>query len=200
MAALSRLIAKELSSALGITDNPKFNPMFKQTDAVLRDVSNPNNSTIPKLLKSIKDWEFIYERNSYTSYLLNHFMFNSISNYSVNETLSSLDNSFFLNYINNYETIYDIIDRTQLLENHYDFSFKNYITKNLNIPLQKKTIEYFLKNLESLFKDLFDEEYEYLILLSCANFKVPSVPSLICKIISKIQDEFLLILFRQSFK
>ncbi|WP_166384860.1 restriction endonuclease [Polaribacter sp. 11A2H] len=126
---------------------------------------NPNNSTIPKLLKSIKDWEFIYERNSYTSYLLNHFMFNSISNYSVNETLSSLDNSFFLNYINNYETIYDIIDRTQLLENHYDFSFKNYITKNLNIPLQKKTIEYFLKNLESLFKDLFDEEYEYLIRL-----------------------------------
>ena len=35
MAALSRLIAKELSSALGITDNPKFNPMFKQTDEAL---------------------------------------------------------------------------------------------------------------------------------------------------------------------
>jgi len=46
MAALSRLIAKELSSALGITDNPKFNPMFKQTDEALEDVSNPATPTI----------------------------------------------------------------------------------------------------------------------------------------------------------
>jgi len=46
MAALSRLIAKELSSALGITDNPKFNPMFKQTDEFLEDVSNPATPTI----------------------------------------------------------------------------------------------------------------------------------------------------------
>ena len=46
MAALSRLIAKELSSALGITDNPKFNPMFKQTDEALSDVEDPNTSTI----------------------------------------------------------------------------------------------------------------------------------------------------------
>ena len=29
MGALSRLIAKELSSALGIADNPKYNPAFK---------------------------------------------------------------------------------------------------------------------------------------------------------------------------
>tara|TARA_R110000772_G_C13251627_1_gene434591 strand:+ start:309 stop:1367 length:1059 start_codon:yes stop_codon:yes gene_type:complete len=34
MAGLSRLIAKELSSALGITDNPKFNPAFKKADDV----------------------------------------------------------------------------------------------------------------------------------------------------------------------
>jgi len=54
MAALSRLIAKELSSALGITDNPKFNPMFKQTDAVLRDVSNPNNSTIAEFYSPLE--------------------------------------------------------------------------------------------------------------------------------------------------
>ena len=29
MGALSRLLAKELSSALGIADNPKYNPAFK---------------------------------------------------------------------------------------------------------------------------------------------------------------------------
>jgi hypothetical protein len=46
MAGLSRIIAKELSSMLGITDNPKFNPMFKQTDEALEDVSNPATSTI----------------------------------------------------------------------------------------------------------------------------------------------------------
>jgi len=54
MAALSRLIAKELSSALGITDNPKFNPMFKQTDEVLSDVEDPNTSTIAEFYSPIE--------------------------------------------------------------------------------------------------------------------------------------------------
>jgi len=43
MAGLSRLIAKELSSALGITDNPKFNPMFKQTKDFLRGARESDN-------------------------------------------------------------------------------------------------------------------------------------------------------------
>ena len=43
MAGLSRLIAKELSSALGITDNPKFNPMFKQTKDFIRGVRGSDN-------------------------------------------------------------------------------------------------------------------------------------------------------------
>ena len=54
MAALSRLIAKELSSALGITDNPKFNPMFKQTDEALSDVEDPNTSTIAEFYSPIE--------------------------------------------------------------------------------------------------------------------------------------------------
>jgi len=54
MAALSRLIAKELSSALGITDNPKFNPMFKQTDEALADVSNPDTPTIAEFYSPLE--------------------------------------------------------------------------------------------------------------------------------------------------
>ena len=44
MAGLSRLIAKELSSALGITDNPKFNPMFKQTKDFIRGAARGSNN------------------------------------------------------------------------------------------------------------------------------------------------------------
>ena len=40
MSGITGLLAKELSSALGITDNPKFNPMFKQTDEVMADVAD----------------------------------------------------------------------------------------------------------------------------------------------------------------
>jgi hypothetical protein len=58
MAGLSRIIAKELSSMLGITDNPKFNPMFKQTDEVLEDVfdtsSNPNSATIAEFYSPLE--------------------------------------------------------------------------------------------------------------------------------------------------
>ena len=54
MAALSRLIAKELSSALGITDNPKFNPMFKQTDETLSNVENPHTSTIAEFYSPLE--------------------------------------------------------------------------------------------------------------------------------------------------
>ena len=46
MSGISRLLAKELSSALGITDNAKFNPMFKQTDEVIDDVADPDSPTV----------------------------------------------------------------------------------------------------------------------------------------------------------
>ena len=43
---------------LGITDNPKFNPMFKQTDEVLEDVfdtsSNPNSATIAEFYSPLE--------------------------------------------------------------------------------------------------------------------------------------------------
>lgn len=123
------------------------------------------NSTISKLLKSISDWEFIYERNNYTFYLLNDFMKHSISNSKINNTVSAFDKSFFFNYINDYETIYDIIDRVQLLKNHYNFSIKEFIVDNFNNSIYKKIIASFLKSLKSLFKDLFDEELEYLLRL-----------------------------------
>jgi hypothetical protein len=121
------------------------------------------NSTIPKLLESITDWDFIYERNNYTFYLLNDFMKHSISNSKINNTVSNFDKSFFFNYINDYETIYDIIDRVQLLKNHYNFSIKEFIVDNFNNSNYKKFIASFLKSLKSLFKDLFDEEFEYLL-------------------------------------
>mgnify|MGYP000014595584 CR=1 FL=1 len=54
MAGLSRIIAKELSSMLGITDNPKFNPMFKQTDEALDDVSNPATPTIAEFYSPLE--------------------------------------------------------------------------------------------------------------------------------------------------
>ena len=121
------------------------------------------DSTISKLLKSITDWEFIYERNSYTFYLLNHFMKNSISNLNINKTVSSLDDTFFFNYINSYEILYDITDRVKLLKSHYDFHLKEYISEKINNSSSKKFIKYFLKNLESLFKDLSNKEFEYLL-------------------------------------
>jgi len=54
MAGLSRIIAKELGSMLGITDNPKFNPMFKQTDEALADVSNPDTPTIASFYSPVE--------------------------------------------------------------------------------------------------------------------------------------------------
>ena len=54
MAGLSRLIAKELSSALGITDNPKFNPMFKQTDEALEDVANPDAPAVASFYSPVE--------------------------------------------------------------------------------------------------------------------------------------------------
>ena len=58
MSGISRLLAKELSAALGITDNPKFNPMFKQTDEVLSDVADPNDPTVARFYSPTdRDWE-----------------------------------------------------------------------------------------------------------------------------------------------
>ena len=54
MSGISRLIAKELSAALGITDNPKFNPMFKQTDEVLSDVADPNDPTVARFYSPLE--------------------------------------------------------------------------------------------------------------------------------------------------
>ena len=54
MAGLSRLIAKELSSALGITDNPKFNPMFKDVDDELFDVANPDSSAVASFYSPVE--------------------------------------------------------------------------------------------------------------------------------------------------
>ena len=48
MSGISRMIAKELSSALGIIDNPKYNPMFKQTEEVLTDVADPSDPTVAR--------------------------------------------------------------------------------------------------------------------------------------------------------
>ena len=54
MSGISRLLAKELSAALGITDNPKFNPMFKQTDEVLSDVADPNDPTVARFYSPLE--------------------------------------------------------------------------------------------------------------------------------------------------
>lgn len=54
MSGISRIIAKELSSALGITDNPKFNPMFKQTDEVISDVADPEDPTVARFYSPLE--------------------------------------------------------------------------------------------------------------------------------------------------
>jgi hypothetical protein len=54
MAGLSKLVAKELSSALGITDNPKFNPMFKQMDEVMADVADPSDPTVARFYSPLE--------------------------------------------------------------------------------------------------------------------------------------------------
>jgi len=46
MSALTRFISKELKEAFGATDNPKFNPMFKETGGMLDDVSDPDTDTV----------------------------------------------------------------------------------------------------------------------------------------------------------
>ena len=48
MSGITRLLAKELSSALGITDNPKFNPMFKDLPkgVDMFDVADPDSLVI----------------------------------------------------------------------------------------------------------------------------------------------------------
>ena len=50
MSGITRLLAKELSSALGITDNPKFNPMFKDLPkgVDMFDVADPDSPVLAR--------------------------------------------------------------------------------------------------------------------------------------------------------
>ena len=54
MSGIARLLAKQLSSSLGITDNPKYNPMFKQTEDVLTDVADPNDPTVARFYSPLE--------------------------------------------------------------------------------------------------------------------------------------------------
>ena len=50
MSGITRLLAKELSAALGITDNPKFNPMFKDLPKGVNmfDVADPDSPVLAR--------------------------------------------------------------------------------------------------------------------------------------------------------
>ena len=54
MSGISRMIAKQLSASLGITDNPKYNPMFKQTEEVLTDVADPSDPTVARFYSPLE--------------------------------------------------------------------------------------------------------------------------------------------------
>lgn len=54
MSGISRLLAKELSSALGIIDNPKYNKMFKETEEVLPDVADPADPTVARFYSPLE--------------------------------------------------------------------------------------------------------------------------------------------------
>ena len=54
MSGISRMIAKQLSASLGITDNPKYNPMFKQTEDVLTDVADPSDPTVARFYSPLE--------------------------------------------------------------------------------------------------------------------------------------------------
>ena len=54
MSGISRMIAKQLSASLGITDNPKYNPMFKQTEEALTDVADPSDPTVARFYSPLE--------------------------------------------------------------------------------------------------------------------------------------------------
>jgi hypothetical protein len=54
MSGISRMLAKQLSASLGITDNPKYNPMFKQTEEVLTDVADPSDPTVARFYSPLE--------------------------------------------------------------------------------------------------------------------------------------------------
>ena len=54
MSGISRMLAKQLSASLGITDNPKYNPMFKQTEEVLPDVADPSDPTVARFYSPLE--------------------------------------------------------------------------------------------------------------------------------------------------
>ena len=54
MSGITRLLAKELSSALGIIDNPKYNKMFKETEEVLTDVADPADPTVARFYSPLE--------------------------------------------------------------------------------------------------------------------------------------------------
>lgn len=54
MSGITRMLAKQLSASLGITDNPKYNPMFKQTEEVLTDVADPSDPTVARFYSPLE--------------------------------------------------------------------------------------------------------------------------------------------------
>ncbi|OBY65673.1 hypothetical protein LPB301_08505, partial [Polaribacter reichenbachii] len=125
--------------------------------------TDKKNSLVIKLLKSIKDWDFIYERNSYTFFFFKFLFKNAIGDTKINKTLCKLSNTVFFNYINDYEEIQDLLERVKLINNHYDFNLKNYINENHRDSNHRKKINYFKNKVESLFDELFNIEYDYLL-------------------------------------
>jgi hypothetical protein len=120
------------------------------------------SNIINDLLKSIKNWSFIKERSAYTSFHLNNFIKNASNVKVLNKTISNFSNSFFLNYINDFEILNDIIDRVQLLKKHYNFSFRDYIKKNISSSFYRNEIKDFLETLYNLYDNCANDEVKFL--------------------------------------
>lgn len=54
MSGITRMIAKELGAALGIIDNPKYNPMFKEAGEQLADVADPSDPTVARFYSPLE--------------------------------------------------------------------------------------------------------------------------------------------------
>lgn len=121
------------------------------------------NKILHVLLKSIKDWDFIYERNSYTFFFFKFFLKNSIGDSKIRKVICKLSDTVFFNYINDYEEIQDLLERIKLLKNHYGFNLRKYLSKNYLDSKQIKKVNYFKNNVQSLFDELFNNEYDYLL-------------------------------------
>lgn len=91
---------------------------------IMHLLSKVENRKICQILKSIRNWDFIYD-NFRLNYYTFKFLQNAKSNKPINYTISKLDLSFYLNLILSCSDLEDLYETIVLFKNHYGISFKH---------------------------------------------------------------------------